>query len=254
MKKLMLMLLSVSLAAFMGGCSLFVKEVDYQPIANDLNEKNMDRILNAVDGYAKINHRAFVITPLTQDKNKMDKAVIIGVYNTYNNNAIGTGKVINSIDQYETDEQVKEEATQRFSAYYSDGKYTTNQESNEEFDLIFMLDKLQGINNIVPTKYSYGLDVPPSIFYDFNEQEFNEIVNDDLQIEYDNFKRATMLISLQEDRSEKKFYISKILISVQWEEKDNDGKLISLHLSNNVDMTIGNHEAKEDYIQIDYEK
>ena len=55
MKKLMLLILSVSLAAFVGGCSLFVKEVDYQTIANDLNKKNMENILNAVEGYAEIN-------------------------------------------------------------------------------------------------------------------------------------------------------------------------------------------------------
>ena len=55
MKKLMLLILSVSLATFVGGCSLFVKEVDYQTIANDLNEKNMENILNAVEGYAEIN-------------------------------------------------------------------------------------------------------------------------------------------------------------------------------------------------------
>jgi hypothetical protein len=140
-----------------------------------------------------------------------------------------------------------------FSAYYSDGKYT-NQESNEEFNLIFMLDKFQGINDIVPTKFSYGLGSPPSIFYDFTEREFNEIINDDLQIEYDDFKRATLLISLQESNSDKKIYISKIGITVQWDEKDNDGKLISLKLSNNVDIAIGNLGAIEDYLQLEKEK
>ena len=253
MKKIMLMLLPVSLIAFLSGCSPFEKEVDYQPIANDLNEKNMDRILNAVDGYAEINHRAFVITPLPEDKNKKDKAVFTGVYNTNNNNAFGTGTKVKSIDGNKANELSKEEESHSFSASYSDGKYT-NRESNEEFDLIFMLDKLQGINDIVPTKFSYGLDSPPSIFYDLNEQEFNEIINDDFQIEYDNFKRATLLISLQEDRSEKKFYISKIGIGVEWEEKDSDGNLISLELYNNVDMTIGNLGAKEDYIQLENAK
>lgn len=253
MKKFMLMLLTVSLIAFLGGCSPFVKEVDYQPIANDLNEKNMDRILNAVDGYAKINHRAFVITPLPEDKNKKDKAVFTGVYNTNNNNAFGTGTETMSIDGNEANELSKDEETHSFSASYSDGKYT-NRESNEEFDLIFMLDKLQGINDIVPTETSYGLDSPPSIFYDFNEQEFNEIVNDDLQIDYDNFKKATLLIGLQEDKSENKFYISDIGIGVEWEEKNNEGKLISKELYNSVDMTIGNLEAKKDYIQLENAK
>ena len=149
MKKLMVMMLSISLIVFLSGCSLFVKEVDYQPIANDLNEKNMDRILNAVDGYAEINHRAFVITPLTEDKNKKDQAVFTGVYNINNNNAFGTGKETQSIN--ELDSHWEEKETHRFSAYYSDGKYT-NRESNEEFELIFMPDKLQGINEIIPTK------------------------------------------------------------------------------------------------------
>ena len=252
MKKIMLMLLPVSLIAFLSGCSPFVKEVDYQPIANDLNDKNMDRILNAVDGYAEITQSAFVITSLPGDKNNRNEAVFTGVYNTNNNNALGTGK-IKSVDLNGADGQAKEEEAQSFSANYMDEKYI-NQESNEEFDLIFMLDKLQGINEIVPTKISYGLDSPPSIFYDFNEQEFNEIVNDDLQIEYDNFERATLLIGLQEDKSENKFYITEIGIWVLWDEKDKNGKLISLELSNNVDMTIGNLGAKEDYIQLENAK
>ena len=100
----------------------------------------------------------------------------------------------------------------------------------------------------------YGLGSPPSIFYDFTEQEFNEIINDDFQIEYDNFKRATLLIGLQEDRSENKFYISEIGIWVLWDEKDKDGKLISLELSNTVDMTIGSLGAKEEYIQLENSK
>ena len=247
MKKLMLRILPISLIALLSGCSLFVKEVDYQPIANDLNEKNMDRILNAVDEYAKINHRAFVITPLPDDKNQKDKAVFTGVFNTNNNNAFGTGTEIKSIDGNEANELSKEEESHSFSASYSDGKYT-NRESNKAFDLIFMMDKLQGIEEVVPADVSYGLDEPPSIFYDFNEQEFNEIINDDFQIDYDNFKRATLLIGLQ--KSEDKFYISDIGIGVEWEEKNDEGKLISRQLYNSVDMTIGNLGAKEDYIQL----
>ena len=41
---------------------------------------------------------------------------------------------------------------------------------------------------------------PPSIFYDLNEQEFNEIINDDLKVEYDEFKRATILVTMQEGK------------------------------------------------------
>lgn len=256
MKRIMLMLLPVSLIAFLSGCSLFVKEVDYQPIANDLNKKNMDEILNAVDGYAEINQRAFVITtmPEKQDeiKKETDKILFWGVYDTSSDTALGAGEISfeSIVVKSNIEEQISEEVSSESTVNYSDNQYV-NLETNGELDLTFMLDKLQGIEEIVPADYSYGLDEPPSIFYDFNEQEFNKIINDDLQIEYDNFKKATLLISLQESKRDKKFYITKIGIGVEWEERDGNGEITSFELYNNVDMNIDNQKAKEDYRQLD---
>jgi hypothetical protein len=96
-----------------------------------------------------------------------------------------------------------------------------------------LIDKIQGLEKVVPKNYSYGLDVPPSVFYDLNEVEFNEIINDDLKIEYDIFKRATILIAMQEGEARKP-YATGIDISISWEKRENEGKLIDYHLFSGV--------------------
>ena len=59
-----------------------------------------------------------------------------------------------------------------------------------------------------------------------------------MQIEYDNFKKATLLISLQECKNKKTPYVTEIGIAVEWEKKNSGGKVISFELNNYVDMSI----------------
>ena len=133
MKKIMLMLLPVSLIAFLSGCSPFVKEVDYQPIANDLNDKNMDRILNAVDGYAEIKHNAYIITSIPESSEKVsketDEVYFKGVYNTFDDRALGDARKthirVSEVDNKE--EQKAENKSSNFPVIYEDNKYI-NQE------------------------------------------------------------------------------------------------------------------------------
>ena len=150
MKRIMLILLPVSLIALLSGCSLFVKEVDYQPIANDLNEKNMNKILNAVDGYAEINHSTFVITTTPGNQGEIkkytDEISFWGVYNTFDDTALGDGEITfeSIVEKNNVEEQISEEDSLVFPVNYSNNEYV-NHETNEGLDLIFMVDKLQGI-------------------------------------------------------------------------------------------------------------
>ena len=165
MKRTMLILLPFALIAISSGCSLFVKEVDYQTIANDLNEKNMDKILNAVDGYAEINHSTFVIStsPENQDEIKKDTDEISfwGVYNTSDDTALGAGDITyeSIVEKNNIEEQISEKYSPEFSVSYSGNQYV-NPETNEELNLIFMIDKLQGIEKLTPKRYEYGLESP----------------------------------------------------------------------------------------------
>ncbi|MEZ0116899.1 UNVERIFIED_ORG: hypothetical protein ABRZ91_000856 [Heyndrickxia coagulans] len=61
MKKLASLLLTLFMFGVISGCSLFTKEVDYKKIANDLNERNMDEVMHAVDGYANIRHTSHLL-------------------------------------------------------------------------------------------------------------------------------------------------------------------------------------------------
>ena len=252
MKKIMIMLLPVSLIAFLSGCSPFVKEVDYQPIANDLNEKNMDRILNAVDGYAEITHSAFVVTSTTGNNNEIkrdkDKISFGGVYNTANNTALGAGEKTfeSSVEVDDTEEQISKENSPEMPLNYLDNHYI-NPETNEEFELVFLIDKLQGIEKITPKRYEYGVDSPPMISYELSEPEFKEIINDNLKVDYDKFSEATIFLELQEN--DEQFLITRISINITWEKLDNNGVMIEYQLNNRI-STNENEDAKKKYNQL----
>ncbi|QUW20807.1 DUF3952 domain-containing protein [Sporosarcina sp. Marseille-Q4063] len=252
MKKLMLMMAPVSLIAFLSGCSIFVKEVDYQPIANDLNERNMDKILNAVDGYAEITHSAFLVTSTAGEKNEIerekDKFSFRGIYNTSDNTALGAGEITfeSTVERNDTEEQISKENSPEFPLNYSENHYI-NPETNMEFDLVFMVDKLQGIEKVAPKRYKYGLDSPPMISYDLTEREFTEIINDDLKIDYDVFNKATIFLELQE--KDKRFSITRISLNVTWGELKNN-VLIDYQLNNRVSFPNENVDAKREYEQL----
>ena len=258
MRKFILMMLPISLILFLSGCSIFVKEVDYQTIANDLNEKNSDKILNAVDGYAEIKNWAYLITSTPGDSNRIsketDELYFKGVYNTVEDRALGnaTSTHLSSVEVDNEVEQQSENKSPSFSVIYADNKYINN-ETKEELDVLLLIDKLQGIEKVVPKDYSYGLDVPPSIFYDLNEVEFNEIINDDLKIEYDIFKRATILVTMQEGEARKP-YATDIDISIGWEKRENSSELIDYHLFSGVSFNSGNLNPIEKYNQLKTDK
>ena len=245
------MMLLVSLIILISARSIFVKEVDYQAIANDLNEKNMDKILNAVDGYAKIKNKTFIVTSILENQDEIkvneNESSFEGVYNTIGDNALGTGQVIfkSGLERKDAKEQIKEEESLEFPVNYSNNQYT-NKETNEGLDLIFMIDKLQGIEKIVPISYGDEPDRSPRIYYDLSEQEFKEILNDDLKIEYDKFTKATIFIGLLEGK-EGKLFIPEIFIGVEWEEKANNGRTIGYKMSNSTYFDDDNLKAKRKY-------
>jgi phage tail tube protein FII len=252
MRKFKLIMLPISLIVLISGCSLFVKEVDYQPIANDLSEINMDKILNAVDGYAEITHSAFVVTSTAGGKNEIkrekDKFSFRGIYNTSDNTALGAGEITfeSTVEKNDTEEQISKENSPEFPLNYSENQYI-NPETNEEFDLVFMVDKLQGIEKVAPKRYKFGLDSPPMISYDLSEHEFNEIINDDLKIDYDVFNKATISLELQEKN--KRFSITRISLNVAWSELKNN-VLIDYQLNNRISFPKENVDAKREYKQL----
>ncbi|MEZ0116894.1 UNVERIFIED_ORG: hypothetical protein ABRZ91_000851 [Heyndrickxia coagulans] len=224
MKKFSLLLFTIILITAASGCSLFTKEVDYQKIADDLNKKNMDAILYAVDGYANYDQTSFIdITYKVNHKyrEETNKLNISGIYNTNNSTAVGTGqKSFQVFDNPNNSKStlVKDDTEPSFHLSYSNNQYI-NTDIKKPIDVQFIFDKLQGIEKLKPVHFTYGLDESPSINYKLNEKEFNEIVNDNFKIKYDNFKSASIFISLNEDNN--KLYIDYIRVGVSWEGQFN---------------------------------
>lgn len=250
MRKLILLILSISLTGVIIGCSLFVEEIDYQKFAKDLNQKNMTSILHAVEGYSEISHdeRFIISSPAGKGTVKKEKNELYfeGVYNTKNDTAIGKGEKSfeTSIEKGQEIEQTKTKKSPEFNVSYSDHEYRI-QNKNEAFDLKFIFDKLQGIEKIKPKDYTMDLVQPPSIFYDLNEQEFNKIINDDLKIQYDKLTLATILIDLRAEDG--KLYATEINVSVEWEKTDGLGKVLKYSLYDRLYFENDNQKARESY-------
>ncbi|MEZ0116912.1 UNVERIFIED_ORG: hypothetical protein ABRZ91_000869 [Heyndrickxia coagulans] len=228
MKKLVSILLMLLMIGMISGCSLIVKEVDYKKIADDLNKKNMDAILYAVDGYANYDQTFFIVTTYKVNGKKKEETNTIsisGIYNTNDNTAIGTGqKSYEMIDYPDTSKakKVKDNKQPSFNLKYSNNQYI-NIKTKEPLDVQFIFDKLQGIEKLKPYHYEYGLDEPPFVNYDLNEKEFNEIINDDLKIKYDKFKGASISIMLTEDNN--KLYIDNLSVGADWENNVNNKQI-----------------------------
>ncbi|MGC4377671.1 DUF3952 domain-containing protein [Fictibacillus sp. Mic-4] len=239
MKKVFFILLLSAVISLLSGC-LFIKEIDYHAIAKDLNEKNMTSIMRAKNGHSEYHQDAYVITSSPAEKNQIkketDEIYFEGIYNTAINSA--AGKAVKSFDvsieKGNEEKQIKEESSKEFKVRYANNQYV-NQETNKTLNLQFMLDKLQGIEKVKPKHYEYGLDEPPSLAYNLNEQEFNKIINDDLKIDYDKFKGALISIRLQEDKP-KRLFITDISVSVEWQKKNKKGQWIDYFYDNTVDL------------------
>jgi hypothetical protein len=233
MKKFMLMLLPVSLIAILSGCSPFVKEVDYQPIANDLNEKNMDRILNAVDGYAEINQ---YIT-ISENEIDIEDNDIQGFFNTDDGSSYGV------YSQRNVNNEVQEIEGNYF---YENGNFIVNNQKGTGEKMLILSMHLQGIEKLKPETYTYGLDEPPSIRYKLTESQFQRIINDDLNIQYDKFEEAKVLFQLREVGNT--FEIKTITISANL-EKNIKGSPSKVLLSSRTDLllTEENGDSSEKY-------
>lgn len=257
MKKLASLLLTLFMFGVISGCSLFTKEVDYKKIANDVNQRNMDEVMHAVDGYANIRHTSFTLTSTPQSDSKVleikNEWFFEGVYNTNKNNAYGEGgtsKEISVLLKNKNQEQdLKQEDSPDYKIMYTNNQYKV-EKTGKVFNLPFLFDKLQGIEKVKPISYSYGLDEPPSVSYKLNEREFQKVLNDDLKIKYDQFKKATILISLK-DR-EKKPYITDIIIGIQWKKKDKNGKMINYFFDDSIFISDNNKNTKKTYFDYKY--
>ena len=106
--------------------------------------------------------------------------------------------------------------------------------------------QLQGIEKLIPETYTYGLDEPPSVGYKLTESQFEEIINDDLFIQYDKFEEAKVLIQLREVGNS--FEIKTITISADLERNTED-TIHRILLSSRTDLllTEENGDSQEAY-------
>ncbi|MEZ0116902.1 UNVERIFIED_ORG: hypothetical protein ABRZ91_000859 [Heyndrickxia coagulans] len=254
MKKLASILLMLLTIGVISGCSLFTKEVDYKKVAKDLSEKNMNKIMNATNSYANFEQDYSLVSSYELNKSKEKKEetneiYIDGVYDTRNHTALGNAqKSIKSEVHLKNDKENKnneEKNSPEFKIKYEQNKFI-DANSKKPLKLQFLANNLQGIEGIKPKDYFYGLDEPPSVYYNLSEEQFNKILNDDLKIKYDKFKDATILIVLQEGEG-KKLFITEIDITVSWQKRNKDGRVIQNNLYYSLYLTDENSNAKKKF-------
>ncbi len=253
MRKVLLLIISIIFMGTLVGCSSLSveKKIDYKKYAKNLNERNMGVILHAGHGYAEVRQEAYVLTstPEAQNTAMEEKNVISfnGIYNANDNTAVGMGVGSNEsrIEKGNKKEQLEQEESPQFKVSYANNQYI-NQNTNETLNLNFIFDKLQGIEKLKPKRYTYDLSRPPYVYYELNEQEFNQIINDDLKIQYDRYKDASIKIDFQEGKANE-LYIVEMEVYIELEKKDVNGKIVSYYLDNDLQFDSDNLKASEKY-------
>lgn len=224
------------------------KEIDYVAISKKLNEGELSKIMNAnEDKYVHLSCMSFVSIEDSFGNETTTKEDISGCLSISDN--IGYGRIKKSVNEKiknsENDSLVEKIETEFI---YKNEQYVCK--NNEKLFSVFLFGKLQGLQNVKPVAYTYGLDQPPSLFYRLNQKEFESIINDDLKIKYDHFKDATILIGFHYLTDEEPSRISEIGIEIDYEKKNNQEKYDKIHqyYSINISPKEGNKRAKYEFV------
>ncbi|MET3028825.1 DUF3952 domain-containing protein [Flavobacterium sp. UW10123] len=245
MKKKLNIAILIVFAVQFSSCT---KEIDYVAISKKLNEGDLSKIMNAnEDKYVHLSGMSFIITENNFGYKKTTKEDISGCLSISDN--IGYGRVEKSVNEKiknsEKDSLVEKINTEFI---YRNEQYVCK--NNEKLFSVFLFGKLQGLQNVKPAAYTYGLDQPPSLFYRLNQKEFENIINDDLKIKYDHFKYATILIGFHYLTGEEPSRISQIGIGIDYEKKNDQKKYDKIHqyYSIYISRKEDNESAKYDFV------
>ncbi|WIL49387.1 DUF3952 domain-containing protein [Bacillus bombysepticus] len=262
-KAKMIIVLSI-VANLLSGCGFGETKIEYERLVKALDEGDMKTVMSASDeGYAYVKEEVRDST-FIEDNNKQIGVVYQttqGIYSIKDNILFGeTQKKVNTPvedEKHSDNPQYKEEFVFKSDIRYENGQLEASNRGKDMSNIKLMLNRVQGINELKPNVNKKSFSQPTTISYNLSETQFKEIFNGNLELEYEKFSYATLLIEFNsaKDTKENPMKITEITISIGYKQRNEENNMIrhdqeiTTYLRNKEE---NNRKSKKDYLQ--YEK
>ncbi|MED1903324.1 hypothetical protein CN300_04605 [Bacillus thuringiensis] len=264
-KKAKMMIVLSIIANLLSGCGFGETKIEYERLVKALDEGDMKTVMSASDdGYAYVKEETSDST--YEEKEDGEHSRIIyqtthGVYNVKEDDLYGktTQKVATDI---KNDKNVGSNQNYKKETVYSTNLKNEKSRSiaqNQGIDVSYVKIMFRGLNELSklkPSEDTKRFSEPSIISYDLTELQFKSIINDKLNLKYDKFNSAILMIEFNtpNDTKENQMRIIQITIAVNYEEKKEDKLIkrnqeISTYYHTRED---NNQSAKKEYVN--YEK
>ncbi|MFI8708231.1 DUF3952 domain-containing protein [Bacillus sp. NPDC077411] len=237
-KKVKVLLVMTIVATLLGGCSLGGTKIEYERLVKALDEGDMKTIMTpSDDGYAYVQERGIYST--YEKKGEETHSRIIyqtteGVYNTKDKSLYGdtTQSIVTDIENEKevwTNKNYKKETVYSTNIMYKKGQGISSNQNLDVSTVKFIIDRLQGIGKLKPKDDRAGFDEPKGVYYSLTESQFQEIINNKLQLQYDKFGSAIISLDFTQakDYKENPMEIDNIDIVIDYDKKNEEGKVLS---------------------------
>ncbi|WP_088294002.1 DUF3952 domain-containing protein [Bacillus mycoides] len=267
-KKAKMMIVLSIVASLLSGCGFGETKIEYERFVKALEEEDMSTVMSASDdGYAYVKER---VIDFTTEKNGEDRIhntlyqTTEGIFNLEENLLYGetTQKITNDIKNIKDrhkDNKYKEEEKYSTRFMYKDRKGYGSDSSLDVSHVKLIFNRLQGIGNLQlkVRRDKEKFNEPNTVGFTLTESQFQEIINDKLNLQYDSFEKASIAFNFNDSKDTKQhpMQIIQLTILIVYETKNSEGKLlthtqqISVNFSSKKD---NDQEAKQDYVK--YEK
>ncbi|WP_242265716.1 MULTISPECIES: DUF3952 domain-containing protein [unclassified Bacillus cereus group] len=264
-KKAKMMIVLSIIANLLSGCGFGETKIEYERLVKALDEGDMKTVISASDdGYAYVKEETSDST--YEEKEDGEHSRIIyqtthGVYNVKEDDLYGktTQKVVTDI---KNDKNVGSNQNYKKETVYSTNLKNEKSRSvaqDQAMNVSYVKLMFRGLNELSklkPSEDTKRSSEPSIISYDLTELQFKNIMNDKLNLKYDKFDSAILMIEFNtpNDTKENQMRITQITISVNYEEKKEDKLIkrnqeISTYYHTRED---NNQSSKKEYVN--YEK
>ncbi|MBC6975021.1 DUF3952 domain-containing protein [Bacillus sp. Xin] len=252
-KKAKVMIVMTIVASLFSGCSFGETKIDYERFVKALDEGDMKTVMSASDdGYASVTQRGIYSTYEQKEDGEHSKTIYQtteGIYNTKDKSLYGdtTQEITTDVDN----KNYKEEVVYSTNIMYKNGQ-VQSPDSNVDVSYVnLIVDRLKGIGKLKmkPGDDIKKFDQPNTVGYRLTESEFQNIINDKLNIQYDEYDGAAIVLHLGSANGP--MQILQISIDIDYKKKNDEGKLveyifqIKTYFNKKQD---NNQDAKKEYV------
>ncbi|MGF9991931.1 DUF3952 domain-containing protein [Bacillus mycoides] len=243
-KKVKGMIIMTIVASLLGGCGSSKTKpqtgtkIEYERLVKALDEGDMKTVMSASDdGYAHVEEESIQSVMEEKEDGTYTKRLYQstdGIYFLKERNIYGTTKqttrnLINNANQTHKDDEYKKDEIYSSNFIYRNGQVQSSTPNLDVLPVKLIIDRLQGIGKLKPKDDRQGFDEPNRISYNLTESQFQQIINDKLHLQYDKFGTASIVIYFNQakDLKEKPMEIDELKISVDYEKKNDQGKILT---------------------------